>query len=221
MSVLLRILYKTFLDPDSNSELQRDSNNNAQHGHLLKKTLPLSSIRWYLSASLPLLRSLYVVGFARFRYQFYYGFYIKLFSTQIRIPTKSDIRMAYAQQHHLFTKTTSLSSIRRYFFASLPSVAIPLCCRFCTFSISALLRILYKTFLDPDSNSYLKRHSNAYEQQGHLLTKTTSLSSIRRYFFASLPLLRSLYVVGFARFRYQFYYGFYIKLFSTQIRIPT
>ena len=100
-------------------------------------------------------------------------------------------------------------------------LSIYLCCRFCAFSISVLLRILYKTFLDPDSNSYLKRHSNAYAQQGHLLTKTTSLSSIRRYFFASLPLLRSLYVVGFARFRYQFYYGFYIKLFSTQIRIPT
>ena len=143
---------------------------------------------------------------------------------------------------HLLMKTVSVSSIRLLLCLS-ASVAIPLCCRFCTLSISVLL-LLYKTFLDPDSNSYLKRHSNAYAQQGHLLTKTTSLSSIRwcgsltlwpslyagfvRFrcqfyyrFYLKLFSLRSLYVVGFARFRYQFYYGFYIKLFSTQIRIPT
>ena len=155
MSVLLQILSKTFLEPDSNfnptcSETG-DSLKDVDMDHLLMKTVSVSSIRRYFFASLPLLRSLYVVGFARFRYQF-------------------------------------------------------------------LLRILYKTFLDPDSNSYLKRHSNAYAQQGHLLTKTTSLSSIRWCLFGSLTLWPSLYVAGFVRFRCQFYYRFYLKLFSNQIR---
>ena len=111
MSVLLRILYKTFLDPDSNSDLQRDSNNNAQHGHLLKKTLPVSSIRWYLFGSLTLLQSLYAGGFARFRCQFYYGFYIKLFSTQIRIlnPTARIEHSNCAQHGHLIIKENSAS----------------------------------------------------------------------------------------------------------------
>ena len=91
--------------------------------------------------------------------------------------------------------------------------------------MSVLLQILSKTFLEPDSNfnPTCSETGDSLKDvdMDHLLMKTVSVSSIRRYFFASLPLLRSLYVVGFARFRYQFYYGFYIKLFSTQIRIPT
>ena len=98
-----------------------EHSNCAQHGHLLKKTLPVSSIRRYLFGSLTLLQSLYVGGFVHFRCQFYYGFYIKLFSTQIRIlnPTARIEHSNCAQHGHLLTKTASLSSIRWYLFGSL------------------------------------------------------------------------------------------------------